>query len=305
MIPDFQTVMLPLLKLLSDGKEWKLRDVVIAIANEFELTEDERAELLPSGSQSIIDSRVGWARTYLKKANLIDYVSRGVMKINTNGLAVLNSDIERISIKFLKTLPAFQEWRMTYLNRESGDDTDDEIDDTDSERTPQELLEYSYQKLNNELASELLEKVKNCTPAFFEKLVVQLLIAMGYGGSKKEAGSILGKSHDGGIDGIIKEDKLGLDTIYIQAKRYDKTVPIAHIRDFAGSLLGKQARKGVFISTGEYPSTATEYVRNIDRKIALIDGKQLARFMIEHNIGVTPVERYETKELNTDYFEEL
>lgn len=304
MIPDFQTVMLPLPQILSDGKKHKLRDVTDAIADKFNLTPDERVELLPSGNQYIISSRVGWARTYLKKANLIDYVDRGVMRINKNGQQLLATDIDYINIKFLKTLPAFKSWTENYRNRDTDNNTDDNVDN-DTNVSPQEQLEYAYQKLNNELAAEVLDKVKNCTPAFFEKLVVQLLIAMGYGGSKKEAGSVLGKSGDGGIDGIIKEDKLGLDTIYIQAKRYNNMVPIAHIRDFGGSLLGKQARKGVFISTGSYPATAREYVRNIDRKIALIDGAHLAKLMIEHNIGVTPVEKYETKELNTDYFEDI
>lgn len=305
MMPDFQTVMLPMLEILGDQKEHSLQELIKQVSDKFGLTEEERNQLLETGNQAIINNRVGWARTYLKKANLIESPHRATFKITNDGLAVLKNKPEKINIKFLKTLPAFKEWHLSYTSKKDNDTEAAEVDELDTEKTPQELLEYSYLKLKDELAFELLEKIKICSPAFFEKLVIDLLITMGYGGSRKDAGQIVGKSGDGGIDGIIKEDKLGLDVIYVQAKRWENQVTISSVRDFAGSLLSKKAKKGIFITTATFPQSANDYVNSIEHKIILIDGKELAKLMIEHNVGVSTKNIYEIKKMDIDYFEEL
>ena len=303
MIPDFQTIMLPMLEILADRKEHSLRELTSQISDRFELTDAERRQLLASGNQEIINNRVGWARVYLKKAKLIDKVRRGTFTITEQGIKVLASKPKRIDIKFLKSIPDFNEWQASYKSPKNTINSDSESE-IEIEKTPEELLDYSFTKLKDELVIELIEKIKSCSPGFFERLVVDLLIKMGYGGSRKEAGQIIGKSGDGGIDGIIKEDKLGLDTIYIQAKRWENTVPVGQIRDFAGSLLSKKAKKGIFITTSNFPKNAYEFVSNIEHKIVLIDGKELAELMIEHNVGLTTKINYEIKKIDSDYFEE-
>jgi len=303
MIPDFQTLMLPLLEVLSDKNEHHLQELIFQICDYFNLTNDERKELLPSGNQEIINNRVSWAKTYLLKAKLIHSPKRATFVITEQGEKILKSKPKRIDIPFLQKLPEFQEWRHSYLSKKDILNHE-QIVELETGKTPEELLEYSFTKLKEELASDLLERIKNCSTNFFEHMVVDLLIKMGYGGSKKEAGQIIGKSGDGGIDGIIKEDKLGLDTIYVQAKRWTNTVPIGQIRDFAGSLLSKKAKKGIFISTSNYPKNAYEFVASIEPKIVLIDGKELAELMIEHNVGLTIKTNYEIKKIDSDYFEE-
>jgi restriction system protein len=306
MVPDFQTLMLPLLQTLSDGNEHVLRDIINNLSEQFNLTEEEKTELLPSGNQPIIDNRVGWARTYLKKAQLLENPRRGILKITDAGRKLLDTKPQRIDVKFLKTLPEFREWHSSFSSKD--DDSEAVVEKTEIESgktTPEELLEYSFLSIKAQLASELLEKVKSCPPAFFEFLVVDLLIRMGYGGSRKEAGQVLGRSGDGGIDGLIKEDKLGLDTIYIQAKRWENQVTIHQVRDFAGSLLGQKAKKGIFITTSGYPPSAKDFATSIEPKITLIDGKELAELMIEYNVGVSTKKTYDVKRLDTDYFEEV
>lgn len=305
MIPDFQTIMLPLLQILSDGNEHLLRDVINNICDQFHLTEEEKVELLPSGNQPIIDNRVGWARTYLKKAQLLENPRRGILVISQAGRELLESKPSRIDVKFLETLPGFKEWHESSSSKDDGITPVIEKVENETGKTPEELLEYSFVSIKEQLASELLEKIKSCSPSFFEVLVIDLLIKMGYGGSKREAGQVMGKSGDGGIDGLIKEDKLGLDTIYVQAKRWENTVPIHHVRDFAGSLLSKKAKKGIFITTSNYPTSVKEFVASIEPKVALIDGKELTELMIEYNIGVSSKKVYEVKRLDTDYFEEI
>lgn len=302
MIPDFQTIMLPLMTILSDGKEHSLQEITAEIIRQFELTEEEQQELLPSGNQSIINNRNSWARTYLKKAGLLSSPKRAIFLITEAGKKLLATKPEKITVALLKANPEFQEWHSSSSVKEkgSGDETDDDIA---VEKTPQELLEYAHQKLTKELSIDLLDTVKNCTPLFFENLVIDLVVKMGYGGSRREAGRAIGKSGDGGIDGIIKEDKLGLDAIYIQAKKWENTVPVKEIRDFAGALLGQKARKGIFITTSIFPESAYEYVKNIEHKIVLIDGKRLTELMIEHNVGVSVQSSYELKRIDTDYFE--
>lgn len=302
-IPDFQTIMLPMLKIMADGKTHTLQESITEIANQFGLSEEQRNELLPSQRQVVINNRVGWARTYLSKAGLIKSPQRASFVITDEGRKVLKSNPEKINIQFLKKLPAFSEWQNSYKNK--SDSVETNVEEIETNETPIELLEHSFSNIQEALAFEVLEKVKSCTPAFFEKLVIDLLLNMGYGGSQKDAGQIRGKSGDGGIDGIIKEDKLGLDVIYVQAKRWEGQVTISSIRDFGGSLLANKAKKGIFMTTSSYPQSAQKFVDDIEgqQKIILIDGKQLAKLMIEYNVGITVKDVYEVKRIDTDYFD--
>ena len=303
MIPDFQTIMLPFLEILGDGQEHELQGIVKKISDRFNLTEEERRTLVPSGGQEVIVGRVGWVRTYLKSANLIITVRRAVFKITQDGLDLLANKPSKIDVKFLQTLPAFQEWKASQRKKDKQVENI-EIEETEITQTPEELIGYSISKIREELISELIDKIKSCSPRFFEKLVIDLLIKIGYGGSLKEAGSIVGKSGDGGIDGIIKEDKLGLDKIYVQAKRWENIVPISQIRDFAGSLLQQKAKKGIFITTSDYPKSAYDFVNNIEHRIVLINGRELAEYMIDYSVGIQLKKTYEIKRIDFDYFEE-
>jgi restriction system protein len=296
-IPDFQTIMLPLLKFLGDKKEHSLRETIEYLAEEFKLTEEERKELLPSGQQATFDNRVGWTRTYLKKAGLIESTKRAYFKISNRGMQVLKEKPKFINIKYLDQFPEFIEFRKRKKEKKERKPISDEA-------PPEELIESAYQILRDNLATELLQSVKNCSPSFFEKLVVDLLVKMGYGGTRKDAGQAIGRTGDGGIDGIIKEDRLGLDVLYIQAKRWENTVGRPEIQKFAGALQGQKAKKGIFITTSNFTHEAQNYVKNIESKIILIDADLLADFMIDHNIGVSPVASYELKRIDMDYFTE-
>lgn len=305
MIPDYQTIMLPLLKTMSDEKTHKLRELIEILAIHFQLSEDEKKELLPSGSQAIFDNRVGWAKFYLEKANLLKTEKRGSYHITDLGQNFLKSSRTELRTKDLEEFKAFREFKQSISVKNEIDDTDQgNHKNGESSKTPEEALEYAYQKLKNDLSRDLLDTIKNCSPAFFEKLVIDLLTKMGYGGSRKDAGKALGKSGDGGIDGIIKEDKLGLDTIFIQAKRWENAVPVREIRDFAGALLSKKARKGIFITTSSFPQSAYEFVNSIEHKIILIDGERLTDLMFEFNVGLSTQSAYEVKKIDSDYFEE-
>ena len=297
-IPDYKTIMLPLLKFAGDKQEHSIREAIDHIADIFKLSEQERKEVVPSGQQYIFDNRVGWARTYLKKAGLLESIRRSFFRITDLGLDVLTKNPQEINIKFLEQFPQFVEFRN--LRREK----DEEEQKEELEQTPQELLEYGYQRIKRELAQELLNLVKQLPPRFFEKLVVDLLIKMGYGGSLKDAGKAIGQSRDGGIDGIIKEDKLGLDVIYIQAKRWDNIVGSKEIRNFVGSLAGQHANKGVFITTYSFTKDALDYVKTVPHKVILIDGEMLTQLMIENDIGVSKITSYDIKKIDSDYFEE-
>lgn len=289
--------MMPFLRLLKDSKEYAVRDTVELLADEFNLSESERREMLPSGQQTILYNRVVWARTYLKKAGLVESTKRGVVKITDRGLQVLKSNPERIDINFLDQFPEFVEFKK--IKREKPSEfTSVEVE------TPEEVLENSFQTLRQSLANEILDQIRSNPPSLFEKIVVELLVKMGYGGTLRDAGQAIGKSGDEGIDGIIKEDRLGLDIIYVQAKRWANTVGRPEIQKFAGALQGQRAKKGVFITTSDFSRDAHEYAAKIDSKIVLIDGEQLAQFMIDHNIGVTPVASYEIKRIDSDYFSE-
>lgn len=302
-IPDYQSVMLPLLKYAGDGNEHRIRDAVEQLAKEFGLSEEERKELLPSGQQAIFKNRVGWASTYLKKAGLLDSGKKGYFSITQRGLDILEKNPPSIDVNFLKRYGEFNE----FYNK----DKKPIIDNPDSNSIgfiekldPEESLETVYQKLHNELVSEILSTIKKCSPLFFESLVVDVLTKMGYGGSRADAGKAIGKSHDGGIDGIIKEDRLGLDIIYIQAKRWENTVTRPEIQKFAGALIGKKAKKGVFITTSSFSREAIEYA-DLTGNIVLVDGETLSRLMIEYDVGVSKVKSYDVKKVDTDYFEDV
>lgn len=298
MIPDYQTCMLPLLKYAEDKNEHKFSDAVEYLSDEFALTKEERKELLPSKTQDVITNRIGWARTYLKKAGLLEDTRRGYFKITERGLSVLSENLEKLSTKYLQKFDEFIAFREKHTEK----DTSSEIELT-TEATPEEMLETGFAKLSENLIDDLLAKIGESSPSFFEHLVIDLLVHMGYGGSFSEAAQVVGKSGDEGIDGIIKEDKLGLDTIYIQAKRWKGVVGRPEIQKFAGALLGQKASKGVFITTSSFTKEAEEYVSSVDRKVVLIDGTKLATLMIEHNVGISTVRTFEIKRIDSDYFE--
>jgi len=302
MIPKYEKLMLPFLKYIADGKEHSLSKTHDALAKEFKLTDKELRELLPSGRQPVFRNRVGWARTYLKKAGLLTSPKRAHFQISDEGLSLLNENLTEITSKFLTRYDEFVEFQSIKKNKKESAAIDQPANNTD--QTPEESLEYAYQKLHSELSKELLGIIKSCSPVFFEKLVIDLLITMGYGGSRKEAGQAMGKSGDGGIDGIINEDKLGLDVIYLQAKRWDKTVPVKEIRDFTGALASKKAKKGIFITTSDFPKSVYEFVGQVEYKIILIDGERLANLMIEHSVGLATINTYHVKTVDSDYFEE-
>jgi len=300
-IPDYQTCMLPFLRYLADGKEHTLRDSEESLAEHFKLTPAERAELLPSGQQGIFKNRIGWARTYLKKALLLESPKRGVFKITERGLKALATNPTRIDVKFLEQFPEFIEFR-EISKPENGTIVPTEV--APSRTTPEEAIELAHQGIREQLAQELLSRILSCSPTFFEQLVVELLVKMGYGGSRRDAGERIGQTGDGGIDGIIKEDRLGLDTIFIQAKRWQGSVGRPEIQKFVGALQGQRAKKGVFITTSSYTSEATDYASRIDTKVVLIDGKQLAGLMIDFDVGVAAAASYVVKRIDSDYFEE-
>jgi restriction system protein len=304
MIPDYQTLMLPLLKLVADKQEHKYRDIIENLAIEFQVSEDERKELLASGNQAIFDNRVGWAKTYLKKAGLLDSPKRATFIITEIGLQTLKINPNRIDAKYLRQFPAFLEFQNASRN---DNDTEEEIINVEAnQQTPEENLDKAYQRIRKSLASELLGKVVELSPTFFERLVVELLVKMGYGGSIKDAGKAIGKSGDEGIDGTIKEDKLGLDIIYIQAKRWKpgNVVGRPELHKFVGALAGQGAKKGIFITTSNFTKEASEYTPKNETKIVLIDGEQLTQLMIDYNLGCTTQQTYELKKIDSDYFDE-
>ncbi|MCL4551964.1 MAG: restriction endonuclease [Candidatus Marsarchaeota archaeon] len=298
-LPGYQDLMLPLLKIASDEQEHNLGEAIEALAVQFSLSDNDRKERLPSGVQPVFDNRVGWARTYLKKAGLLESTARGKFRITRRGLEVIESRPQRIDAKFLRQFPEFVEFQ-----RSSRQKDPEQGKAADIAETPEETLALSYQNLRGTLAADVLERVKNCTPAFFERLVVELLVAMGYGGSLQDAGKAIGRSGDGGIDGIIKEDKLGLDAVFLQAKRWEGSVGRPVVQGFAGSLEGHRARKGVLITTSQFSQDARDYIGRIEKRIVLIDGEMLAELMIDHNVGVSTVASYQVKKVDLDYFSE-
>ena len=299
-IPDYQTLMLPTLKVGATGVV-HLRDAADILSNEYHLSEEERRQILPSGKMATIRNRVGWAITYLIKAELLSHPKRGYFTITDRGKKVLSENPDKINNKFLEQFPEFLEFK----NKKKGDDEapDSTIEDSSS-ATPEERIGSAYSEITAEIKSEILEKVLDGSPEFFEKLIVNLLVAIGYGGSSTDAGEHLGKSGDGGIDGVINEDKLGLDLIYVQAKRYapDKPIGRPDIQKFAGSLIGKGANKGVFVTTSTFSHHADEYAETVPQRIILIDGEKLTALMLEHNVGVRVHQAIELKRIDEDFF---
>ena len=296
-IPGYQSFMLPLLQLSGDKKEHRTRESAAILADRFGLSDQEKTAKLPSGN-NVIHNRVGWAATYLKKCNLLESTKRGYFQITERGLKILNEKPEIIDNKYLERFSEYQEFRNTRKSNKI------EQSDVIADNTPEEILELAHDEIIQDLAQELLSTVKECSPNFFELLVIDLLVKMGYGGSRRDAGQAIGKSGDEGIDGIIKEDKLGLDVIYIQAKRWENVVSRPEIQKFAGALQGQRAKKGIFITTSYFSKEAEEYASKIDSKIVLIDGQKLGQLMIENNIGVSTTATYEVKKIDIDYFEE-
>lgn len=296
--------MLPLLNQVADKKQYLLKELILVLGQHFKLTEEELNELLPSGSALLFANRVGWARTYLKKAGLLDSPQRGYLVITDRGLKVLAKKPEKIDNNLLKQFPEFLEFQN--LKREGTESIAIDQSNSNDKETPEETIEVAYQNIRQSLAQELLDTVQKMSPSFFERLVVELLVKMGYGGSIKDAGKAVGKTGDEGIDGTIKEDKLGLDIIYIQAKRWkaENVVGRPELHKFVGALAGQGAKKGIFITTSSFTKDALGYTPRNETKIVLIGGVQLAQLMIDYNLGVSVQRTYEVKRLDNDYFEE-
>ena len=305
-IPDYQTFLLPVLRYVGErpNEAVLIRDLFPVLAKQFALSEEDLREMLPSGATMTFGSRVSWACTFMKKAGLLSAPKRGCISITQRGLEVLATKPSAINAAFLRQYPEFRAFQIR--GKSTGQENDTGTHELPLGRTPHEAIESGYQSLRAELAADLLQRVKECTPSFFERLVVELLVKMGYGGSRADAGKALGRSGDGGIDGIIKEDRLGLDVIFIQAKRWtDKAVSRPDVQQFAGALAGHGAGKGIFLTTSYFTKEATEYAAGLrNSKIVLIGGEELAELMIDHGIGVATAATYEVKRIDSDYFAE-
>ncbi len=302
-VPGYQELMFPLLKLLSEGEPLKARHAHDDLAVRLKLTEDERTQLLPSGGQSLFENRVGWAKTYLKKAGLVDSPKRGIWQITERGVQLVASGVTSISKTDLQQFNEFRAFTGQATTLIDDDDAEGVAEAAGLAQTPTDAMELAYQRIRDELAADLLALIKTNTPAFFEQLVVDLMINLGYGGSRSEAGKATQLSADGGIDGVIREDRLGLDTIYLQAKRWENTVGRPDVQKFAGALQGERARKGVMITTSGFSDQARKYVDRLESKIVLINGIELAHLMIDHDVGVATKQRYDVKVIDGDYFE--
>ena len=307
--------MLPILKLASDRNIHTIRETIEVLAKQLELTDDDLNEWLPSKSQKKFYNYVYWAKAHLKMAGALENKARGEFQITNRGIEILSENPEAIGIKYLAD--KYGEYRNPLTNEKENissleDDKTESLNTKNklsqevlkSNLTPDEIMEKAYLNIKQSLEAEILEVLKSVNPYFFEKIVVQLLVKMGYGGSIQDAGKAIGKSGDGGIDGIIKEDKLGLDVIYIQAKRWENVIGRPEVQKFVGALAGQRAKKGVFITTSRYTNEAIAYAKQMDVKIILIDGEDLAQYMIDNNLGVSIQSTYEIKKIDSDYFEE-
>ncbi len=303
-IPDYQTLLLPLLQLAADKQEHAFRDAIEHLALAFKLTPAEQMELLPSGAQTVFSNRVGWARSYLKQAGLLQTPRRGFFALTQRGQHLLHRQPNRLTISDLNQFAEFQAFRTRKKSKAlEALKATDFAPDLMLDNTPEDIMASAYRIMQQNLAQEVLGMIKQLPPTFFEKLVIDLLVKMGYGGNRQDAARAIGKSGDGGIDGFINEDRLGLDVIYVQAKRWDTTVGRPEIQKFAGALQGQKGRKGIFITTSTFSREAKEYASSIELRLILIDGERLAALMVEHNIGVTVLGTYEVKKLDLDYFE--
>jgi restriction system protein len=302
MIPDYQTLMLPLLNFHSDNQVHSVREAVARLALEFKLTEDELRQLIPSRRQATFYNRVAWARTYLSMAGLLTTIKRGHFKISPAGLKALAEKPARIDVNFLRRFPSFLEFKSTRHGADVVSATTETL--IESKESPEERMESTHAELKRALAAELLTRIQAAPPEFFERLVVELMLKMGYGGFRQDAGKPTGRSGDGGIDGIINEDRLGLDSIYLQAKRWEGSVGRPEIQKFAGALAEHRAKKGVFITTSTFSKEALVSATKHDARIVLIDGERLATLMIDHGLGVTLEASYDVKRIDSDYFAE-
>jgi restriction system protein len=300
-IPDYQSLMLPILEIVKDRQEHTVSELRQRIATSLGLTDSELTERLASDTTTVFMNRIGWAVQYLKSAGAIRAVRRAVYEVTDRGVSLLRPNPTEITLKILRQYPEFVDFEGRGQDTEKATSTVP----TETKATPEELLEGNFKTLRDALALELLEAIKNGTPGAFERIVVDLLVAMGYGGSVDDAGKVVGKSGDGGIDGIIKQDKLGLEAIYVQAKRWKDVVGSPEIMKFSGGLTKRHANRGVFITTSTFTKDALEFVEAMPQKIVLIDGKQLAALMIEHDVGVSPTRSYTLKRLDQDYFDNL
>jgi restriction system protein len=310
MIPDYQSLMLPLLRLAEDGREHRIRDVIEPLGKELGLTQSDLDEMLPSGRQPIFNNRVHWAKTYLAQAKLLEITRRAHFRITERGREVLRENPAKVDVRLLERFPEFNEFKQRARNSQSSDLFPSPVGSTSKAETverlatPDELLRATITDIEAALSSELLDRILSAPPVFFEELIVALLLRMGYGGAREEAGRAIGKSGDGGIDGVIDQDPLGLDRVYLQAKRYKLDAPVSEpeIRAFSGSLGAAKASKGVFVTTSYFTGPAYEVAERHPFKMVLIDGKQLAVLMIRHNVGVRTAETLHVKKLDEDFF---
>ena len=307
MIPKFNEIMKPLLQFVADGNTYHIHELINLLVDHFRketnITDEELKKLLKSGRQSVFDNRVGWAKTYLLKAKLIESPKKAHVKITDRGTEVLKEDLKEISVKYLRKFPEFCE----FIEKKESKDIYDKEDDLDVNVSPEELVLRGIEQINNYLKEELLEKILSLEPEFFEKFVVELVVKLGYGGSFDEVAKVLGRSGDEGVDGVIKQDILGLDNVYLQAKRWKEgVVGRKEIQSFAGALIGKGAKKGIFITTSSFTKEAIEYASSIkDMTIVLIDKDKLLDYMIKFNVGVQVKSIMEIKKIDEDYFEEI
>ncbi len=294
--------MLPALALLGQASPRSTGEVREALAKQFNLTPEDLVQMLPSGKQTTFANRVAWAYSYLKQAGLISSPKRGVYEISDRGRGVLKDKPPKIDIPFLAQFPEFQAFRQS-PDASAAPSATSQPEASTLALTPDEEIRAGYDRLRAALASQLLDRVKTITPAGFEQLVIDLLVALGYGGSRKDAGQVVGGGGDEGIDGIIKEDRLGLDVIYVQAKRWQSTVGRPDIQRFAGALQGQRARKGVFITTSSFTADARSYASGLQTTIVLIDGPMLAQLMMDAGIGVSEAETIRVLRADEDYFD--
>ena len=304
-VPPFQEFMLPFLRFIEDGKEHHVSELFEFLSKKFELSEADLKEVLPSGRETRFKNRVYWTRVHLGQAKLLDATGRGRFRITDRGLQLLSQKPERVDMHVLNQYPEFQEFRGKTKSNDGPTVQAEQGDHEESPLSPEEQLETSYQLLRQQLAVDLLKQVRSSTPAFFERLVVDLLVAMGYGGSRADAGQAIGQSGDGGIDGIINEDRLGLDVVYLQAKRWEASVGSPEVRNFTGSLEGHGAQKGVLITTSRFTKDAIDFAKRLQqKKLVLIDGEKLTELMMDYGVGVNKVSTYTVQKIDPDYFDE-
>lgn len=303
-IPNVDDLLLPFLKEIANGEEHRIGDIIEKLADEFNLSPEERLiKFSESSRDKIFANRIYFTRLNLKMANLISSPRRGSVKITQEGSDLIQKNLTSLTTKDIVEFEAYKMYKAKVKDK-SGSEVNIIESEIISDQTPEESLESAYKTISEELKLEILDLIKSNSPDFFEELVIDLLLKMGYGGSRRDAGEKVGKSHDGGIDGIIKEDRLGLDIIYIQAKRWDNTVGRPEIQKFAGALEEQRANKGIFITTSQFSREAIDYVSKINKKIVLIDGDQLAQYMIDYDLGVDTKITYKIKTIDSDYFEE-